>query len=489
MKILLVYPKYPHTFWSFDYILKYIRKRAAFPPLGLATIASMLPQEWEKKLVDLNIEKLEKKDIEWADMIFISAMLIQKFSAQGIIDLCKSLGKTVVAGGPAFTTGHEKFTGVDHFVLNEAEVTLPIFLEDLKKGDLKSIYTSDKKPDLSLTPLPDFSLIKMKHYSTMSVQFTRGCPHACEFCDIIALFGQKTRMKSSKQIIEELNALFLAGWRGAVFFVDDNFIGHKNKVKKMLPELIKWQKEHNFPFAFLTEVSVKLADDKELIEMMIKARFNKVFVGIETPNKKALMECKKMQNVNRDLSEVVRILHESGLQVMGGFIVGFDSDDESIFNQLKKFIMDTGIVNAMVGILTALPQTALFKRLEAENRLLSEATGENTDGILNFIPKMGADELVNGYKDFIRFIYSPKEYYKRINVFLKNYNSQVKDKITFIRLYAFWRSLWRIGIFSKARFYYWKLIGKTFFTNIRLFPEAVELAILGEHFRKVAKKI
>ncbi len=487
---LLIYPKYPDTFWSFKHILKFISKKAAFPPLGLLTVASMLPEEWGKKLIDINIKELTDEQIRWADVILISAMLIQGESAKETIKRCKSLGKTVIAGGPAFTTGYEKFPEVDHFVLNEAEVTLPRFLKDFKKGNAKRIYTSIERPDITKTPVPDWSLIDFKDYATMAVQYSRGCPFNCEFCDIIIMNGRVPRTKTPGQIIDEIQALYNAGWRGPVFIVDDNFIGNKTNVKKMLLVLAEWQKKNKYPFQFTTEASLNLADDKELMQMMSMANFNKVFLGIETPLTDSLKECGKLQNMKRNLAESVKTIHKNGMQVMGGFIVGFDNDTEHVFESQIKFIQEIGVVTAMVGILSALPKTRLWHRLMAEGRLLKDASGENTDGTINFSPKMGKEKLSEGYKKIISTIYSPKNYFKRLNTFLKHYNPKKKTRgrISLQMISAFFRSMWAVGIVSKARFYYWKLLIKTSLTRIKSLPMAVEQAIYWKHFSIITQK-
>lgn len=489
MKILLVYPTYPETYWSFKHILGFISKKAAFPPLGLLTVAAMLPQEWEKKLIDTNVTELKDEHIAWADMVFISAMIVQKNSAQEIISRCRALGKKVVAGGPLFTTQHEKFEGADHFVLNEAEVTLPLFLEDLKSGNAKHVYTSVERPDVTKTPAPLWPLIDFKDYATMLLQYSRGCPFDCEFCDIIIMNGRVPRAKTPEQLISEFQSLYDAGWRGSVFIVDDNFIGNKLNVKKMLPLLIKWQKERKDPFKLLTEASTNLADDAELMQMMSAANFCKVFLGIESPNIDSLKECGKWQNVSRDLAETVRIIQQNGMQVMGGFIVGFDNDTEGIFEAQIKFIQQTGIVNAMVGLLGALPQTRLWHRLKAEGRLLGDTSGENTDGNLNFIPRMGKEKLISGYKKILSTIYSPGSYYQRINTFIKNYRPTVRTRISRENINAFIKSVWRIGILSRARLLYWKLIAKTFFTKAKALPLAVELSIYGLHFERITRRV
>jgi radical SAM superfamily enzyme YgiQ (UPF0313 family) len=489
MNILLVYPKYPSTFWSFKHILKFISKKAAFPPLGLLTVASMLPGEWEKRLVDVNVASLEDEDIAWADMVFISAMVVQEEDAQKIINRCRAHGKTVVAGGPAFTINQKKFSGVDHFVLNEAEITLPLFLKDLEDKHPKPVYKSTERPDITKTPVPLWSLINFRDYVTMSVQFSRGCPFNCEFCDIPIMNGSNPRTKTPDQMIKEIQSLYDAGWRGSIFIVDDNFIGNKVKVKTLLHHLIEWQKAHKYPYKLLTEASTNLAEDDELMKLMSAANFHKVFLGIETPNLESLEECSKYQNTRKDLAESVRTIHRNGMQVMGGFIVGFDSDRESIFETQIQFIQKIGVVTAMVGILNALPQTRLYKRLKAEGRLLSDFTGENTDGTLNFIPRMGKENLVEGYKKLISTIYAPDQYYKRIDTFMRHYRPTVKGSIALTDIAAFIRSMWSIGVLSKARFHYWKLLVKTFFTNNSAFPIAVELAIAGLHFDRVTSGI
>lgn len=489
MNILLIYPHYPDTFWSFKYALKFIAKKAAFPPLGLLTVAAMLPNGWQKKLVDLNVEPLTDEQLAWADMVFLSAMIVQKESARQVIKRCVAHGKKIVAGGPVFTTQHEQFEGVDHFILNEAEITLPLFLKDMVAGHPKPLYTSEERPDIIKTPVPLWSLIDLKNYATMAIQYSRGCPFNCEFCDIIIMNGRIPRVKSPAQMQREFQALFDAGWRKSVFIVDDNFIGNKQEVKQLLPSLIEWQRKHQFPFSLLTEVSVNLAGDEELMQLMSAANFFKVFMGLETPNHDSLVECGKKQNTTGSLVEVVDTIHRHGMQVMGGFIVGFDHDPENIFDLQMRFIQRIGVVTAMVGILTALPQTRLWHRLKAEGRLLSDATGENTDGRLNFEPRMETELLIEGYQRLLTTLYSPKHYYQRINTFIKSYRPTVRTRVTGEDLLAFLRAGWRLGILSKTRFRYWKLIGKTFFVKRRALPMAVELAIHGFHFEKVLERV
>jgi radical SAM superfamily enzyme YgiQ (UPF0313 family) len=495
MKAVLVYPRCPDTFWSFKYALKFISKKAASPPLGLLTVAAMLPKDWKKKLVDMNVANLRDKDLEDADLVFISAMTIQKASVKEVIGKCKKMGIRIVAGGPLFTAGYEEFKDVDYFVLNEAEITLPLFLEDLMNGCAKYIYTCKGFPDIEKTPIPLWGLINMKRYVTMNLQYSRGCPFNCEFCDIIILFGHKVRTKSRDQILAELESLYFQGWRSEVFFVDDNFIGNKRKLKQeILPSIIEWMATKRHPFSFITEVSIDLSDDKELMQLMVNAGFDSVFLGIETPNEESLAECSKFQNKNRDLLTCVKIIQKAGLKVIGGFIVGFDSDPPSIFEKQIEFIQKSGIITAMVGLLNAPRGTRLYQRLLRENRLLKEASGDNTDFSINFVPKMNYEMLINGYKRIISGIYSPKPFYERVKRFLKEYKSLHKTHFHFsyIRSYfsyleAFLKSIWFLGIRDKARAYNWKFFFWSLFKRPRFFMLATAYAIYGFHFRKVFK--
>jgi len=495
MKALLVYPSYPDTFWSFKHALKFISKKAVHPPLGLLTLASMLPDEWEKRLRDMNVEALEDKDLEWADYVFISAMAVQKESIKEIVYRCKKRGVKIVAGGPLFTAAHEDFKGIDHFVLNEAEITLPFFLADLEKGVAEHIYASDEFPDIRQTPIPRWDLAPMKKYVSMNIQYSRGCPFNCEFCDITVLYGRKVRTKGKDQILGELESLYSTGWRGSVFFVDDNFIGNRGKLKRdILPAIIEWMKKRKNPFTFSTEASINLSDDEELMQMLVQAGFDAVFVGIETPDEESLAECSKFQNRNRDLVGCVQKIQKFGLRVRGGFIVGFDNDSPSIFERQIDFIQKSGIITAMVGILNAPRGTSLYKRIVREGRLLEDISGDNTDFTTNIVPKMGFEKLNNGYRRVISGIYSPKPYYDRVKNFLKEYRPLKKRSFHFhpghIRFHfgysgAFFKSIWSLGIRDGERAHYWKLLFWSLFRRPRAFPMAITYAIYGFHFRKV----
>jgi radical SAM superfamily enzyme YgiQ (UPF0313 family) len=491
MNILFVYPRYPDTFWSFRHALKFVSKKANFPPLGLLTVAAMVPVTWEKRLVDLNVSSLSDDNIKWADYVFVSAMVVQKESVREVIARCNKLKTKVVAGGPLFTTGYEEFEGVDHFVLGEAEATLPRFLADLDRGSLQHIYESDERPDLNRTPLPLWSLINMNHYSAMSLQYSRGCPFDCDFCDIIVLNGHRPRTKDARQMIEELEDLYRAGWRGSLFIVDDNFIGNKKKLKaQTLPAMIAWSKEKNYPFLFFTEASINMADDEELMEMMVEAGFNRVFIGIETPNEDSLVECNKVQNSKRDLAAAVKTIQNHGFEVMGGFILGFDSDPASIFSKQIHFIQKTGIVTAMVGLLNAPKGTPLYKRLKKENRLRNDFTGDNTDFSMNFEPKMKYETLMAGYKNVLDTIYSPRHYYERVVTFLKEYrprNTPGINKLQLSHVTGFLRALWVLGFVDKGKSYFWRLIFTTLLKRPRKLPISLGLSASGFHFRKVVE--
>jgi radical SAM superfamily enzyme YgiQ (UPF0313 family) len=484
MRTLLIYPEYPDTFWSFKHALKFIRRRAALPPVGLLTIVAMLPKEWPKKVVDLNVTKLTKKDLAWADCAFIGGMVVQKESARKIIARCKEAGLKIVAGGPLFTSELDEFEDVDHFVLNEAELTLPLFLADLEKGCAKHIYETSEFCDIRRTPAPMWELIDLKHYASMGIQFSRGCPFNCEFCNVTALFGHRSRIKTAEQIIAELDGLYNLGWRGPVFFVDDNFIGNKAYLKAhLLPALIQWQKgKKQIPFN--TEASINLADDEPLMEMLVKAGFDTVFIGIETPNEESLAECNKQQNKNRNLLESVKRMQRAGLQVTGGFIVGFDSDTPSIFQRQIEFIQESGIVTAMVGLLNAPPGTGLYARMREEGRLIGLMSGDNVDGTTNILPKMGLDALREGYRNMMHHLYSPEHYYERVMTFLREYNRpKIRNPLDFQRLLALLRSSIRLGIFGKERFQYW------LFRRPQLFALTITFAIYGHHFRRICKSI
>ena len=490
MHVLLLYPAFPDTFWSFKHALRFVLRRASLPPLGLLTVAALLPREWEKRLVDLNVRPLTEADLAWADLVCLSAMIVQRPSAEALIARCRAAGKRIVAGGPLFTSEHAQFPDVDHFVLNEAELTLPGFLRDFERGSAQRIYATTEFADIRQTPAPLWELANLGAYASMSLQYSRGCPFDCEFCDVTVKFGHNPRTKSAAQILAELDGLYRLGWRRQVFFVDDNLIGNKRTLKnELLPALIGWQKgRHGLPF--YTEASINLADDPELMRLMADAGFDGVFIGIETPDESSLAECNKRQNQGRDLVADVKRIQRAGLQVQGGFIVGFDSDTPSIFQRQVDFIQRSGIVTAMVGLLNALPDTRLHARLKREGRLLGRSSGDNADGTTNFVSRMNTEALREGYQRILRQIYSPGPYYQRVRTFLREYRRpRISARLSWRQVLAFFSSSVRLGIFGRERFHYWRLLAWTLFHRPRHMPLAVTLAIYGHHFRKCSAAI
>jgi radical SAM superfamily enzyme YgiQ (UPF0313 family) len=418
-KALLVYPEFPETFWSFKGSLGFVGKKANFPPLPLLTVAALLPDSYEARVVDMNVTPLAQAELDWADIVFASAMLVQKESLERLVERVKRSGKPIVAGGPFPTQCWEEIAGVDHFVLNEAEITLPAFIADLEAGRAKSVYASEERPDLALTPKPRYDLIDFRPYSSMMLQYSRGCPNDCEFCDIIELFGRKPRVKSPAQFVGEIESLYGLGYRGGIFIVDDNFIGNRVAVKEVLRSIVAWQEGHGRPFTFSTEASVDLAKDEELLELMAGAGFTMTFVGIETPVVESLASVSKRTNLGISLQDSVRKIQGRGIEVTAGFIVGFDTDPEDVAERQIDFIQESGIATAMVGLLSALPKTRLHRRLASEGRILGESSGNNTHELrLDFVPKMEASRLVEAYAKVLTTIYDPKRYFERCEVLL-----------------------------------------------------------------------
>lgn len=492
MNILFIYPEFPDTFWSFKHALPFVHRKSVSPPLGLLTVAALLPAAWQKRLVDVNLRRLTAQDLAWADYAFIGAMSVQRESALRLIAQCKAAGVPVVAGGPLVTVEYdinpELYADVDHFVLNEAEITLPLFLADLERGTPQRVYRSDEMADVEQTPTPLWELADLKRYATMSLQYSRGCPYNCDFCNVTTLFGHRPRVKTAQQVIRELDGLYAQGWRGSIFFVDDNLIGNRKQLKnELLPALIKWRKgKAGMPF--FTEVSINLADDEELTALMVQAGFTTVFVGIETPSEESLAECNKKHNLRRDLVQDVKRLQRAGLEVQGGFIVGFDSDTPNIFQRQLDFIQRSGIVTAMVGLLQAPPGTGLYARLKQAGRLKGGGSGDNADGETNIVPLMDAEVLRQGYRNVIRQLYSPAVFYQRLRIFLREYRvPPIKSPIEWRHVLAFLRSCVRLGVVGKERFEYWKLLFWTSFRRPRMLALAVTLAVYGYHFRKVTE--
>jgi radical SAM superfamily enzyme YgiQ (UPF0313 family) len=462
MNVLLVYPKMPDTFYAMRHFIDVIGKKAAYPPLGLLTIAPLLPADWDKKLLDLNVSDLTQQELEWADLVFLSAMNVQEESVRDILAACKLAGVKVVAGGPLFTHEHERFEGVDYFILNEAEITLPPFLADLHAGNPKSIYQSNEFADVTQSPLPHYNLANMDNYIYSIVQYSRGCPYMCDFCDVTALFGRKPRTKTSEQMIAELEAIQALGNVKLILFADDNLIGNKRTLKKdLLPALIEWRIKNKPEFFFATQLTINLADDEELMDLLLKAGFRHIFIGIETPDEDALKASLKNQNLKRDPFSNIHKLHKAGFMISAGFIVGFDTDTVRTFQQQIDFIQQSGIPLPIVNILKAPPGTELYARIKREGRLSRPFAF--SEGETNIVPVMDERLLFDGFLDVMNNIYSPEKSYERIINFLNTYKFpntgiRVPEKYNLKELLIIFRIIFLIGIRYRHRKYFWKLI-------------------------------
>lgn len=488
MNALLVYPEFPDTFWSMKHALRLAGKKATAPPLGLVTIAAMLPDDWSLRLVDLNIEDLDDSDLDWADAVLLSGMIIQRDAARAIIDRAKAKGLMTIAGGPLFTTEPENFDDVDHLILGEGEVTLPMFLADLENGTPRHVYTSDEHPDIRNSPVPRWDIVHPTAYTNRSVQYSRGCPHNCDFCSVTQLFGHRWRTKTVEQVIAELDAIYDSGWRNSINFVDDNLAGRPRVLKEeLLPALIEWRRGKDaMPFG--TQIGIEIADDPELMAMMVEAGFASVFIGIESVDEASLSECNKRQNQNRDLLEDVRRIQRAGLMVTGGFIVGFDHDEPTVFDRMTDFIQKSGITTAMVGVLQAPSGTKLFERLQSEGRIAGEMTGDNVNGLTNVVTKMDRSTLQQGYRRMLRRLYSADQYYARIRTFIRNYRPPRRrpPRLRGWHIRAFFQALYELGIARRDGWRYHVLLWWTLFHKPRAFPTAITLAIAGYHFQLLA---
>ncbi len=492
MNILLLYPEMPETFWSMKYLMKMISKKSSYPPLGLLTVSKLLPNKWEKKLVDLNVTNIKSGDVEWADYIFISAMNVQIEYAKKAIRFCKLFNKKIVAGGSLFTHEFEKFPDVDYFILNEAEITLPLFIEDITHGTPKRYYTTKDFADVTQSPLPDWSLIDLNKYAYAIVQYSRGCPYMCDFCDVTALFGRRPRTKTAAQIIEELNKILELGHPEIIMFADDNLIGNRVDLKKnLLPALIDWRRNNKTAPGFATQVTINLSDDEEMMRLMIEAGFRNIFVGIESINELSLEDCKKTQNLRRDILENIKLLQKKGFIVTGGFIVGFDSDNETVFDEQINFIQKSGIVLATVNILKAPPGTDLNKKLQIENRLIEPFDFDENK--TNIITKMDHRVLYNGYKKILDNIYDPKNIYERSHQFISSYGLHkaeipIQKEVTFYDLIVLCKIICFSGFIGKGRIYFWKLIIGTFFMNKKNIVQALLFGAMMFQFQKLHDK-
>ncbi|NWF87876.1 MAG: B12-binding domain-containing radical SAM protein [Ignavibacteriaceae bacterium] len=491
MNILLVYPEMPDTISKFKDMVRLSGKKANFPPIGLLTVASILPRNWNKKLVDVNIDPLKEKDLRWADYVFISATNIQTESVKDIVQICANHKKKIVAGGPLFTHEYEKFPDITHFVLNEAEITLPQFISDLENNSLKRIYSSNEFADIKLTPPPMWDLIDLNKYLYSTLQYSRGCPYLCDFCDVTALFGRVPRTKSTGQILRELDLLVSNGKNEMIFFADDNLIGNKERLKKeLLPALIEWRGKNNFAPAFATQLTINLVDDSELMQLMLEAGFRHILIGIESLQTPSLEQMRKKQNTNRNLLEDIKQLQSEGFIIIGTFIVGLDTDTEDVFPNLIDFIQESGLVLVVINVLKAPPGTELYKRMEREKRLLKAF--EFHEDRTNIIPIMDKALLFNGYKKILENVYDPKNIYQRIIKYYSILNRKkvkypIKRKIGFYELIIFLMIIFKLGIVNSQRKYFWQLIFWTLRNKAKYLDLSILFSLLMLQYQKLLK--
>ncbi len=465
MRVLLVYPLFPKTFWSFEKVLELVNRKVLLPPLSLVTVAAILPQEWEFKLVDRNVRDITEAEWAWADLVILSAMIVQKPDFLHQIRAAKQRGKLVAVGGPYPTAMYEevKVMGADFLILDEGEITLPMFVEAINRGETQGVFRANgEKPDVTSTPIPRFDLLEMAAYDSMSVQFSRGCPFQCEFCDIIVLYGRKPRTKSPAQLLAELDCLYALGWNRSIFMVDDNFIGNKRNVKLLLKELLVWQRDHNFPFRFSTEASVDLAQDTELMELMTQCGFEAVFLGIETPDAESLSLTQKYQNNRDPLIESVQKITNAGLRVMAGFIIGFDGERTGAGDRIVQFVEQANIPTAFFSMLQALPGTALWYRLEKEGRLLSADINGNQTSLMNFRPTRPLEEIAQEYIEAFCQLYDPKKFIDRVyrhflNMGTPSYQGKTNTvNSNWVDVRALLIICWRQGLVRETRWQFWK---------------------------------
>lgn len=488
MKALFISPKFPETFWTLRHAIKFLGVRAGSPPLALLTVAALVPPDWQKQLVDENVEPLTDEHLAWADLAFISAMTIQSPAADKIIRRCRAAGVKVCAGGVHFSTAGAQFEPVEHLFIGEVEETLPMFLADLAQGKALPEYRAGRFPELDSSPAPAWELLHPSWYSNMLVQVCRGCPHDCDFCHVIVLYGRRPRYKKPDQVLAELQGLYDVGWRGSLTFADDNFICHQGKAKDLLRALGRWQAAHGYPFFFLAQVSIEVGDDPELLPLMAQAGFVGLFLGIETPDPASLKECNKRQNLNRDLVAAVHHIQAHGMEVIGGFIVGFDADSPDIFSRQEDFITEAAIPTAMINLLAAPPGTRLHRRLESEGRLLGESDGDTTmnAGGLNFIPKMGRERLLGGYQALLGRLFEPGPFYQRVLNFLGHYrnNPHLPARPPTLReIHAVGQIIFELGFKEPGRRAFWTFLGRLLTQHRQAFPLGMNLAAVGYHFR------
>jgi radical SAM superfamily enzyme YgiQ (UPF0313 family) len=459
---LMVWPRFPPSFWGFEGVLEMIPEKAMTPPLGLITVAALCPSNWNLRLIDHGVEALRDDDLRWADLVMVSAMHAQRTDAAAVLARARSLGRRTIIGGPWASSEPELLLlEADHVLAGEAEEVFADIAAALENGTARSLYRVADKPDMTRSPVPRYDLLRLNKYTSMPVQFSRGCPFQCEFCDIITIYGRRPRAKTPAQIIEALDTLRGLGWRNEVFIVDDNFIGNSRLALALALELAEWQQRNKWPFSFYTEASIDLADRPELLAAMVEANFMYVFIGIETPSAEALKESRKFQNLRSNNVEQIRAIQEAGLWVLAGFIVGFDSDDESIFSRQLEFIERTAITWAMAGVLQAPPTTALYDRMKKEGRLIEESQATSNFSPPNFRTKLPLAVLLRGLSTLLANLYEPGQFFNRAFRSLeawRPHGQRPPELPLSYNLRVFFASIWRQGVLSSYRRAYWRFL-------------------------------
>jgi len=491
MRVLLVYPEFPTTYWGFQFSLPLIFSGATLPPLGLISVAAMLPDSWDLRLVDLNIESLDDEALSWAEVVLVSGMLVQEASMHDILRRARSLGRRTVVGGPACTSSPELFPEADHLFLGEVEGRAGELWAAMKgqAGAPRVLPEPLERPALTMVPVPRFDLLQLRRYRSLSLQTSRGCPYQCEFCDIVVRFGRVPRVKTPPQVLAELDALYGLGYRGDIFVVDDNFIGNKARVRPILTAMAAWQDQQRRPFSFYTEASLNLAADDELIALMLEASFYSVFIGIETPDAATLKHAGKLQNVRVDVRAAVDKLTRAGFEVMGGFIVGFDGDGPESFEAQLELLRDLPVPLAMVGLLTAFPGTPLYQRLEAAGRLRAP-TGGDAFGRMNFEPTMPEAALVSHYGRLLTELYSPDTYFRRSAALVERVGKPRRSaQLRGIDVRIALNAVVRLGLFGRRRARFWGLLWRGLRRSVSATRSAISCAVMGEHLQRYTEEI
>jgi len=484
MRVLLVNPLHPPSYWGLQHLMPFVGRRSLMAPLSLITVAAMLPDDWSIRLIDLEIEPLSDDDICSADVVMLSGMIIQRESLQAVLVRCRRLGVRTVVGGPYATAMPETLDSADHLVIGEGEDIVPELASDLEAGRARRIYREAEKPDITTSPIPRFDLLQHDAYHYLALQFSRGCPFLCEFCDITTLYGRRPRTKTAAQVVRELDAIRETGFRGSVMFVDDNFIGNRKRAAEVLPAIADWRSDTGAPLDFFTETSIDLAEHPELVKLMTQAGFYATFVGIETPSRESLRETGKVQNLKHDMVEQLESLRAAGMDIRGGFVLGFDSDGPQIFDEMIDFVQRAGVPYATVSLLVALPNTPLYGRMKREGRLRPDSVHGDFQAFSNIVTRMPTETLIEGYIRVLETLYEPAVFFDRCRIQLSTWVAAPgldrTDLLSGLRV--MWRSIQRLGLFGPYRREYWRFLVWVLRRHPSKFSLAVSQTCAGHHY-------